>query len=88
MNGEPVGWLATGILIVMLGRQTYDQWRDQTSAGVSSWLFIGQIAASIGFVVYSILLGNVLFIVSNCFLVVIAVIGQLLYLRNEKRGRA
>jgi len=88
MSPDPIGWLATAILILTVGRQTYTQWRDKTSEGVSSWLFIGQIAASTGFVIYSALLGNIVFVVSNCFLVVIAIVGQWVYRRNEKQGRA
>ena len=82
-----MGWFATTILIATIGRQTYTQWRDKTTAGVSSWLFIGQLVASTGFVIYSAMLGNVVFVVSNCFLLAIAGVGQWLYKRNEKRTR-
>ncbi len=85
MEPDYVGWVATAILILTIGRQTYTQWRDKSTAGVSSWLFIGQLAASAGFVVYSVMLGNTVFVVSNCFLLAIAAVGQWLYKRNEKR---
>ena len=84
MNPDYIGWVATAILILTIGRQTFTQWRDRTTAGVSSWLFIGQLAASAGFVVYSVMLGNIVFVVSNCFLLVIAAVGQWMYKRNEK----
>jgi uncharacterized protein with PQ loop repeat len=88
VSADPVGWFATAILILTMGRQTYTQWREKTSAGVSRWLFIGQIAASVAFVIYSALLGNIVFVVSNCFLIVIAITGQCLYRANAKCGRA
>ena len=85
MNPDVIGWIATGILIATLGGQTYTQWRDEVTAGVSGWLFIGQLAASSAFVVYSAMLGNIVFVVSNCFLLLIAALGQWLYKRNERR---
>jgi MtN3 and saliva related transmembrane protein len=84
MNPDYIGWVATTILILTIGRQSYTQWRDKSTAGVSSWLFIGQLAASAGFVAYSVMLGNIVFIVSNCFLLVIAGVGQWMYKRNER----
>ncbi len=85
---DAVGWIATGILVVTIGRQTYSQWKQGHTAGVSKGLFVGQIAASTGFVVYSYLLDNVVFVVSNVFLLIIAAVGQFLYLRNRKREHA
>jgi MtN3 and saliva related transmembrane protein len=79
-----VGWLATAILVATVGRQTWMQWTSGKTAGVSKWLFVGQIAASIGFVVYSVLLDNRVFVVSNSFLLVIAIVGEVLYMRNRK----
>lgn len=83
-----VGWLSTAILIATVGRQAFTQWRESTTAGMSHWFFIGQFAASSGFVIYSALLGNVVFIVSNVFLLFIAVFGQVMYLRNRRRETA
>jgi MtN3 and saliva related transmembrane protein len=53
--------------------------------GVSHWLFIGQAAASTGFTVYSLLLHNRVYLVSNIALLITAVIGQIIYQHN-KRG--
>ncbi len=47
-------------------RQVYVQWRDKSSAGLSKWLFIGQISASISFVAYSLLLGELGFRRHEC----------------------
>ena len=80
-----VGWISTVVLIVTIGRQAFTQWKERSTAGMSRWLFIGQLVASTGFVVYSYLLGNIVFVVSNLFLLVIAAVGQWLYVRNKKR---
>jgi MtN3 and saliva related transmembrane protein len=55
---ELIGWVAATVLLATMARQVYTQWRDRTSKGVSRWLFIGQLAASLGFVMYSWRLGN------------------------------
>jgi uncharacterized protein with PQ loop repeat len=84
VNADWVGWFSTVVLVLTVGRQAYTQWKEKTTAGVSHWLFIGQLVASTGFVVYSLLLDNVVFVISNLFLLVIAVFGQVMYMRNKK----
>jgi MtN3 and saliva related transmembrane protein len=88
MKPDLIGWVATAILVATVGRQTWTQWTSGKTDGVSHWLFIGQIAASTGFTVYSVLLGNWIFVVSNAFLLVIAIVGQVLYVRNRKHEKA
>ncbi len=85
MKPDLVGWTATAILVLTVGRQAFSQWRSGTTAGLSKWLFVGQMAGSLGFVVYSAMLDNRVFVVSNCFLLVIAIVGQCLYVRNARR---
>jgi uncharacterized protein with PQ loop repeat len=88
---EAIGWTAAGILLLTVGRQVYTQWKTGTTKGVSKWLFIGQIAASTGFVTYSALLHNTVFVLTNGFLLLTAALGQAIYLRNrhrEQRSRA
>jgi MtN3 and saliva related transmembrane protein len=49
----------------------------------------GQIAASSGFIVYSGLLGNRVFVVTNALILVTAIAGEAIFLRNrrlESRG--
>jgi MtN3 and saliva related transmembrane protein len=79
-----IGWAAATILLLTLGRQVYSQWRDRTSKGVSKWLFVGQCAASGGFIVYSWLLKNWVFVVTNALILVTAVLGEIVYLRNRR----
>ncbi len=85
MGTEIVGWTAAAILLLTIGRQVYTQWRDRTAAGVSRWLFIGQFAASIGFVLYSWLQHDWVFVATNALMLVTAVFGQIIYLRNKSR---
>lgn len=72
---EVLGWVSSFILLLTVGKQVYKQWKDGTSEGVSKWLFFGQIAASIGFLVYSVLITNWIFIVTNSLMVVNSLVG-------------
>jgi uncharacterized protein with PQ loop repeat len=82
-----VGWLSALVLLATIGRQVYSQWRARSLQGVSSWLFIGQVTASCGFVVYSWLLANWVFVVTNALMLVTALLGQLVYISNRRRAR-
>jgi len=53
-----VGWLASAILMATLLKQVHKQWTSPSPEGVSRWLFVGQIAASVGFVIYSMSVKN------------------------------
>lgn len=81
-----IGWAAAAILLATVGRQVYTQWRAGTTAGVSKWLFTGQLAASTGFVIYSWLLGSWVFLTTNALMLVTALAGQLIYQRNRRRS--
>lgn len=81
---DAIGWASSFILVLTVSRQVWKQWRQRSTEGVSHWLFIGQMAASLGFLVYSWLLGNLIFTVSNALLLLAAVTGQALYLRNRR----
>jgi hypothetical protein len=72
------------ILLATLGRQVYTQWKTGATSGVSRWLFVGQLAASTGFAVYSWLLENWVFLVTNLALLLTAVAGEMIYLRNRR----
>jgi uncharacterized protein with PQ loop repeat len=84
MATELIGWAAAAILLTTLGRQVYSQWRDRTSEGVSKWLFVGQVSASVGFIVYSWLLASWVFVGTNALILVTALLGQWVYLRNRR----
>ena len=72
---EAIGWLSSLILILTIGKQIYKQWQEGSSEGVSKWLFIGQISASAGFVIYSWLLNNWVFVVTNIVMLLSAFVG-------------
>ena len=82
---EIIGWTSSCILLVTLITQIHKQWKLDTHKGVSKWLFIGQLAASLGFTAYSIGTGNVVFIVTNTFLAASAVVGIFIYYRQGKQ---
>jgi MtN3 and saliva related transmembrane protein len=84
---DAIGWAASVILILTIGRQVYTQWKTGSSSGVSKWLFVGQVTASIGYTVYSYLLRNWVFLCSNVALLCTAVLGQWLYWRNQRERR-
>lgn len=76
MLADIVGWISAGILILTISRQVYTQWRTKSIAGVSRWLFIGQLTASAGFIIYSVMLENWVFVSANAFMLLTAVVGQ------------
>lgn len=87
MNPDIVGWAASAILLATLSRQIVTQWQDKDAKGVSRWLFAGQIAASTGFITYSWMLDNWVFIVTNALILLTAVIGQIgLVVRRRQAG--
>jgi MtN3 and saliva related transmembrane protein len=85
---DAIGWTASVVLLTTIGRQVYTQWKSGKSAGVSKWLFIGQMAASTGFIIYSLMLRNWVFVVTNIFMLATACIGQFLYLRSKANSPA
>jgi len=79
-----IGWLSSAILLATLVRQVYSQWKSRAVTGLSRWLFIGQLSASAGFAVYSVLLRNWVFASSNIAILVTAIAGEIIYLRNKR----
>lgn len=83
LSPELLGWLSSVVLILTIGKQVYKQWHEGTSEGVSKWLFIGQITASAGFLIYSILIWNPVFIVTNLVLAFNSLLGLALMWRQR-----
>jgi uncharacterized protein with PQ loop repeat len=84
---ELIGWFSSATLLFTLSGQVYRQWRARSVEGVSWVLFAGQILASVGFVTYSVLIGNVVFIVTNSLILATAVAGQCIYLQRRRASR-
>ena len=85
MLTELIGWCSAAVLLLTIGRQVLAQWRSGTTQGLSRWLFIGQLAASTGFIIYSWLLRNWVFVVTNVLMLATAAMGQWIFLRNVRR---
>ncbi|WNH48271.1 PQ-loop repeat-containing protein [Stenotrophomonas aracearum] len=79
-----LGWAATVVLIATLARQIYKQHREASAEGVSTWLFVGQMTASILFIIYSALLGSTVFVVTNSLILLTAIVGQILAVRRRR----
>jgi MtN3 and saliva related transmembrane protein len=75
---DALGWLSSLVLLATIVNQIHKQWRERRAQGVSRWLFIGQTAASVGFTVYSALLHNWVFTVTNAALLVSAIVGWII----------
>ena len=86
MTADALGWASSAILVATIAKQVHRQWSAGTSEGVSKWLFLGQIAASLGFTTYSVIVGNAVFVVTNAMLFVAALAG-LGILLHHRRGR-
>lgn len=88
MNGlDWVGWVASGILIATLTKQIHTQWTSDDTEGLSGWLFAGQIAASVGFVIYSASVRNWVFVVTNSLILLTAIGGQLVLVLKRRRSQ-
>jgi MtN3 and saliva related transmembrane protein len=72
---EIVGWTSSLILLTTIVAQIGKQWSERSGEGVSIWLFIGQAGASLGFTVYSALLKNWVFTVTNALMLLSAIVG-------------
>ena len=82
---EAVGWVSSVILVLTIAKQVYKQWQEGSSEGVSKWLFVGQMAASLGFTVYSWLVDNWVFVVTNAVMLLNGLLGLLIVLHHRKK---
>ncbi len=84
---EILGWVSSFILVLTIGKQVYKQWKEGSSEGVSKWLFLGQLAASTGFTIYSWLVGNWVFVVTNALMLMNGFLGLAIVYRHRRRAR-
>jgi uncharacterized protein with PQ loop repeat len=82
---DAVGWTASALLLSTLIAQVWKQWKSGDTKGISRWLFTGQIAASVGFVCYSALVGDAVFVFTNASILLTALVGQGVYRFNRRR---
>jgi len=82
---EAIGWVSSFILVLTIGKQVYKQWKEGSSENVSKWLFIGQLAASLGFTIYSWLVQNWVFVVTNAIMLINGLAGLMIVLHHRRR---
>lgn len=75
------------VLIITIVQQIRTQVRDQSSRGVSVWLYIGEIISAAGFLTYSILLGITVYIVTNAIMVLSAIAGLAVTIRHRRNSQ-
>jgi hypothetical protein len=81
-----VGWASTAVPFATIGHQVYSQWKSKATAGVSRWLFVGQIGASILYRIHYLQLATPKpGFFSNAALIVTAIVGELIYISNRRR---
>jgi MtN3 and saliva related transmembrane protein len=84
---ELIGWASSFILVLTISKQIYKQWQEGSSENVSKWLFIGQMAASLGFLIYSWLVNNWVFVVTNLLMLINGLVGLGIVLHHRKREK-
>ncbi len=84
---EAIGWASSFILVLTIAKQVYKQWQEGSSEGVSKWLFVGQMTASTGFTLYSLLVRNWVFVVTNALMLLNGLLGLAIVLHHRKKQR-
>ena len=88
---DAIGWASSAILLATLVKQVYTQWKSGTSEGVSKWFYIGEVGAAVGFIWYSWLLRNWVFVATNAAILINTFVGLYIvyhHKRRERRGGA
>jgi uncharacterized protein with PQ loop repeat len=85
MSSEVIGWFSSFVLVLTLSKQVWKQWQAGTSEGVSKWLFIGQMTASVGFTIYSVMVRNWVFVVTNALMVLNGLAGFVITTIHRRR---
>jgi MtN3 and saliva related transmembrane protein len=83
---ELLGWVSSVVLLLTIVAQIGKQLRERSGKGVSTWLFVGQTAASSGFTVYSALVGNWVFTVTNALMTASAITGWIITAHFKKQN--
>jgi MtN3 and saliva related transmembrane protein len=87
MGSEAIGWFSSFVLVLTIINQVYKQWKSGTSKGVSKWLFVGQITASTGFTIYSVMVDNWVFVVTNALMLMSALVGIVIVMKHRRAER-
>lgn len=84
---EVIGWFSSVVLVLTIGKQVYKQWQSGSSEGVSKWLFVGQMTASLGFTLYSWLVQNWVFVVTNALMLCNGLAGYAITLHHRRHPK-
>jgi len=74
------------VLVATLWRQIWKQWRADDAKAVSTWLFIGQMTASVLFIAYRIALHSWVLVVTNSLVLATAIAGQCMAWMKRRRA--
>ena len=88
LSRQAIGWVSSAVRVLTIGKQVYKQWQEGKTEGISSWLFVGQTAASIGFTIYSVLVKDWVFVVTNALMLINGVLGYIILMRNRRAAAA
>ena len=70
-----IGWAAVALLFMTMAGQAWKQWKDNVKRGIGKLFFVGQIAASTLFLLYSAMIGDRVFVVGNAMVLAAAIAG-------------
>lgn len=84
-NSDWIGWLSSFLLLATIGRQIYKQWKEESSRGISKWLYLGQFSAQAGFIYYSWTVRNWVFVFTNSLLLLENLAGLVIMLHHRRR---
>jgi len=83
---EAIGWGSSLVLLATILQQLSKQWQEGSARGVSKWLFVGQALASLGFTIYSALVRNWVFTITNALLLLSALLGMAITFHFKRRS--
>lgn len=83
---EAIGWGSSLVLLATILQQLSKQWQEGSARGVSKWLFVGQSLASLGFTIYSALVRNWIFTITNALLLISALFGMAITFHFKRRS--
>jgi len=87
---EILGWASSLVLLLTIAQQIRKQLKERSGEGVSSFLFVGQATASLGFTIYSALLHNWVFTLTNALMLLSAIVGWAItaHFKRSASGKA
>ena len=80
-----IGVLAMAILVATLVGQNVKHWHERSTRGTARWFLLGQVSASLLFLTYSVMVGSVLFAVTNALILASALAGYVVLRMNRRR---